>query len=327
MFTRLAYFRFFLAMSVVVFHLWRPIAPQAGRVAVMMFFFISGYLIAKLLSEAYKDRAKAFITNRFLRIYPIYWACAIFAFVVVLTIPEVAKTTNGAMDLPKTASNLFGNLIIFGQQGNPQRFLPPSWSLHVELVWYVLLFILYTAVEKFRVPVLMSFMIMPFIWAWMSNAPYYGNWIASGYAFALGALRYEFKGKIPTIIEWAAVLALPVILFATPLLFDLKGGSPKDIWSWLNLWVGPYVLFMAFGFFLKSTKKSMMADWAGSLSYPVFLVHWPCAALATAMGAERWLERFLVGTIITLIVSALVVAFVEEPLKARRTAIRKWNAA
>lgn len=38
MYPRLSYFRLFLAFAVVIFHVWRPMAPQSGRIAVMLFF-------------------------------------------------------------------------------------------------------------------------------------------------------------------------------------------------------------------------------------------------------------------------------------------------
>lgn len=64
--------RFFLAFNVVMFHLWNRAAPGASPVAVLGFFFISGFLITKIVREVYAmpTRAAAFVLNRALRIYP-----------------------------------------------------------------------------------------------------------------------------------------------------------------------------------------------------------------------------------------------------------------
>ena len=41
--------RFFLAANVVAFHLWNAAAPGAGPVAVLGFFFTSGFLITQVV--------------------------------------------------------------------------------------------------------------------------------------------------------------------------------------------------------------------------------------------------------------------------------------
>ncbi len=292
----------------------------------LLFFFVSGYLIAKLLTETYSGRAEAFIRNRFLRIYPIYWACALFGLAIVAIIPEVAVKTNKAMTLPSNGNTVFANLFIFGLNGSAERILPPAWSLHVELVWYCLLFILYTGFRNLRLLLLVAFLPLPVIWAVFYDAGFYGSWIASGYAFALGALRYETNFNFPKPVEFLALAAVPVILFATPLMFDLSGGNPADLGSWFNLWVAPFVMFVGFGVLLKEAPETASSSWAGSLSYPVFLVHWPCAALATKLGASWGAERFVWATILTLIVSVVIVLYVEHPLKKKRDAIRAAKA-
>lgn len=221
------------------------------------------------------------------------------------------------MTLPSNGNNLFSNVFIFGLNSSKQRVLPPAWSLHVELVWYCLLFIVYTGFRNVRVPLLIAFLPLPVIWAVFYESGFYGSWIASGYAFALGALRYEAKFNIPKRVEFLALAAVPIILFATPLIFDLSGGSPRNLGSWFNLWVAPYVMFLGFGRLLKDAPETASSSWAGSLSYPVFLVHWPCAALATKLGASWGAERFVWATILTLIVSVVIVLCVEHPLKKR----------
>src|SRR5687767_10319648 len=70
--------RFLLAASVVLAHA----GPISGftlvdsDVAVKAFYIISGFYMALILNEKYIDSNNSyslFITNRFLRIYPLYW--------------------------------------------------------------------------------------------------------------------------------------------------------------------------------------------------------------------------------------------------------------
>jgi peptidoglycan/LPS O-acetylase OafA/YrhL len=71
--------RFLLAMAVVAAHS-APILGLTlvgGKIAVQSFFVISGFYISLILNEKYPAGTRGtllFYGNRFLRIYPIYWA-------------------------------------------------------------------------------------------------------------------------------------------------------------------------------------------------------------------------------------------------------------
>lgn len=69
-------FRFLLAFAVVVAHarvtLGVPII--GGALAVKLFFVVSGFYMGLILAKRYKSAWKNFYINRFLRIYPLFWA-------------------------------------------------------------------------------------------------------------------------------------------------------------------------------------------------------------------------------------------------------------
>jgi peptidoglycan/LPS O-acetylase OafA/YrhL len=70
--------RFILAIGVVFSHAGMAFGftSLGGSVAVQAFFIISGFYIALILNEKYIEQNNSyqlFISNRFLRIYPIYW--------------------------------------------------------------------------------------------------------------------------------------------------------------------------------------------------------------------------------------------------------------
>ncbi|GAB3046429.1 hypothetical protein GCM10027185_57870 [Spirosoma pulveris] len=70
--------RFLLAISVVVFHTGKPLLGvkfSGGALAVQLFFVISGFYMSLILNEKYKKGTSTynlFITNRLLRLYPVY---------------------------------------------------------------------------------------------------------------------------------------------------------------------------------------------------------------------------------------------------------------
>ena len=70
--------RLILALAVVLEHSSQIFGYTlvGGRLAVQAFYIISGFYMSLILNEKYVGRGsyKLFITNRFLRLYPIYWA-------------------------------------------------------------------------------------------------------------------------------------------------------------------------------------------------------------------------------------------------------------
>ena len=108
--------RFFLAFNVVIFHLWNAAAPGAGPVAVLGFFFISGFLITQIVQEVYPmpARTRAFLRNRALRIYPQYLVALGLGLLSIHLYPDVAFHINSYLRLPATASEWRDQFDIFG---------------------------------------------------------------------------------------------------------------------------------------------------------------------------------------------------------------------
>src|SRR5258708_29799955 len=76
--------RLLFAISVVIHHegsLWGYRLISADM-AVRSFFIISGFYMALILREKYPSgNYRLFITNRFLRIYPLYWVVLCFTLI------------------------------------------------------------------------------------------------------------------------------------------------------------------------------------------------------------------------------------------------------
>ncbi|MCF8321913.1 MAG: acyltransferase family protein [Flavobacterium sp.] len=74
----MGFLRFILAISVVLAHSSSiyGFGLVGGKTAVQAFYIISGFYMTLILNEKYignNNSYKLFITNRFLRLYPIYW--------------------------------------------------------------------------------------------------------------------------------------------------------------------------------------------------------------------------------------------------------------
>jgi len=131
----LQYLRAIAAFSVVLCHasyyvkdirgdgrMWE-IFDRAGYLGVVLFFAISGYLMAQLAERATGLR---FLAHRLIRIYPIYWAC-IFG---VLLVEKIFKRP---IWLDPTAL-----LLIPG--ATRSYVLGVEWTLPFELTFYLIVF-------------------------------------------------------------------------------------------------------------------------------------------------------------------------------------------
>ena len=65
-------YRTLLAIAVVATHFGG--VNGFGLVAVFGFYSLSRFLMTLLVTGPYQGRRKAFLLNRFLRLYPLYWA-------------------------------------------------------------------------------------------------------------------------------------------------------------------------------------------------------------------------------------------------------------
>jgi peptidoglycan/LPS O-acetylase OafA/YrhL len=169
-------FRIILAISVVMGHAGFSFSV-GGLMAVQTFYIISGFYMALILTEKYTGKNnsyKLFITNRFLRLYPMYWAVLILTIIVsIFYITYSHGQSFGKLEMYREYFNemkagsfiflVFTNIGIFFQDtvmflglnaetGNLfftsnfgatlpalHQFLliPQAWSIGVELLFYL----------------------------------------------------------------------------------------------------------------------------------------------------------------------------------------------
>jgi peptidoglycan/LPS O-acetylase OafA/YrhL len=170
--------RFLLAISVVAHHCG-PIFGfdfVGGQVAVQSFFIISGFYMSLILNEKYvgiNSSYKLFITNRLIKLYPIYWTVLLGTLFACLAKYFITHGSDMAIisNYFSVKFNFFSfaylivtNLLIFGQDIvmflgiTPENgnlffttnfretspillfflFIPQAWSLGCELVFYLI---------------------------------------------------------------------------------------------------------------------------------------------------------------------------------------------
>jgi peptidoglycan/LPS O-acetylase OafA/YrhL len=268
--------RFLLAFNVVIFHIWNDVAPGAGPVAVLAFFYISGYLITQISQEVYAapGQTGAFFLNRFLRIYPQYICAVMLGLIAIHYFPDSAYDIHTNLSWPSGAAEWVPQFAIFGLYDSDVRVVPAAWSLSTELYYYLLIGLLTgrskklaTALFVVSVPVgaLCALKILPF--------DFYGHPIGNGFAFAFGGVTYFYRNALTVgrTLFAVACAAYGVHSYALPLLFE-------DGLDDANL-AGSLVCFCPLFIYLVQNNISegriaARANVLGKMAYPLFLTHW-----------------------------------------------------
>lgn len=227
------------------------------------------------------------------------------------------------MTMPSDIGGWLSNAFLFGLNGAKQRLVPPAWSLDVELCFYIFMGLFLTRTKW-----------MTKYWAWASvilhivllimdadlGERYYPLWSAS-LPFSFGACIYHFK--------LGQRLTHRKHLYWAPILFFLNVTIAPDTNK-----TGFYLSLLSAGYLIMvlrhvdpsqvSSKLKKWDDFGGNLSYPVFLAHWPIAALTIQMGwAEQkggWL--LLAAMVPTMVFAILIHYWIEVPVEVLRRRIR-----
>lgn len=324
MYSRLNYLRFFLALTVLVFHANFLAVPLGGTLAVWCFFVISGYLVSDILYGRYRNRSGDFLTNRFLRIYPVYWTSVALGLALVILLPEIGAAGRKGIFLPQNYPQWFSNLTLFGANAsNGVRWIVrPAWSLAIEMQWYLILFVGSFLPKRFMLSFFGVVLLIPAFLHFGLGEKILSK--GAGYCFALGALAYHLNFRAPRWIQLTALALLPVFLLVLPRYFGFSAYDHTKLGVWLVFVSVPLLLFLCMPWLSKKSEASALSRFAGEISYPLFLIHFYLVSLFrtyTTIPHNSW---HLVGvvTVSSLIVSAAIVFLVDRPIARVRTSIR-----
>jgi len=272
-----------------------------ATIAVQSFFMISGFYMALILNQKYIGAGSysLFITNRFLKLFPIYWI--VLVGVLALTgyywarhgnLGIFAVWSDYALDWKSAAYLALTNLLIFGQdltlflkfapdmtlafttsfsQSSPPvyRFLliPPAWSLGLELTFYVMApWLLRRSTVFLGVLMSLSLMLRYFLAVrlGLDHDPWTYRFFPLEIAlFLAGAIAF----KAYVAMSWARIPnRLLWAAFGVILLFTFVGRH-------IHLWVFYGCFALALPFIFRLTRNSVLDRHIGDLSYPMYVSH------------------------------------------------------
>ena len=340
-------FRLLLALLVMVQHSLRGLVPpevsavllpmELGSTAVLLFFVLSGFIVAEAADRVYAARPIAFVTNRVIRIYPTYLV-ALALMVSVLALLHAVGAGAAADTVLNTrtdlsARNILLNLlaILPGANGMLDRsggspILGLAWALRIEMLFYFVLFGHLLASKVLKVPAekLLTFSGFAGLAAYAVLLPQARNASLEFFPyFVLGVSAYYFARDRSVLAGGLGFAAL--ILVALHLGFQPTRRSAVPL---LEL-SGGLVVFAAIvlrsGAWRRDATLERDDRYLGDLTYPLYLTHNTGLMLAGAILPLFSGTAVLAGFALSLGVAWAVTAWFERPLSRVRSAVRGFS--
>lgn len=270
---------------------------MTGRLAVMGFYVVSGYLITRVFEERYGTKysgAVSFFINRLLRLYPLYLVMVALTWIAVNRAGAVPVEPGGpASWLPgHKAFNAWDLLLMprFSEHwawlGN-HDLVPQAWSLDVEFAFYAMPLLLLLPFGRlfFLLCGAASFgLFLGLMYASESFGFYddyvYKNTLATFWFFALGGLAYMARDRLrdrvaglPVAAPLAGVVLFVGGLSTTRYLSDFLERAGE---GWVALVIAFNVvtgLLAVLVILAAGDREDDLCRMLGELSYGIYLNH------------------------------------------------------
>jgi len=325
-------YRTILAIFVVIGHLGH--APFIGTYSVFGFYILSGYLMTRIMKKSYGYTIPGvfrYLTNRFLRIYPIYWISILFSLILILNVSEESiKTVSPYIYLPINFESILRNIsIVFSVHSEP-RLTPPSWALTVEIFYYVLIA---SGISKNKYLTLLWFLASCLYSSYLligdaSFSYRYFTIPAASLPFSLGALLFYIEPNPLAKKNYLKIIILSILIISNYFI-SLFFNVLESFGFYINLFLSANIIFTLSHI---KTKNKLLKKYdllIGNLSYPIYLVHYQCGILSLLIFSylnfdiEKGSNIFVLSSlIICLLLSHLIAIFIENKIEDLRNKVR-----
>ncbi|MDB5110560.1 MAG: hypothetical protein JWR67_1674 [Mucilaginibacter sp.] len=344
--------RFLLAICVVLSHTTRY---GNGPVAVEAFFIISGFYITLILNEKYINGNNSywlFISNRFLRLFPLYWTVLLLTLLCALLIPGFnAKAHPGGLEMYKEYGHnlsfttyfylIFTNICIFFQDTslflgislhtgnlyythdfritNPPvwqfELLTQAWSISLELIFYLIApFILRKKWGWIIVAIIGSMLLKIY-----GSTHNYGNdpWNYRFFPFELmyfllGSVAYLFYKNVIKKVQVPRIINIGLLSIVAGYTVFYSVLHFKYVYELYILCVFSFMPFL-----FKYTKDIKIDRFIGELSYPIYITHVLMMNLSRTAGVKHLAIPTILGSIIA---SIILIKFLGDKIERVRQA-------
>ncbi len=288
-----------------------------GKIGVVLFFMLSGFLIPFSLKK--NTTVRNFLIKRFFRLYPVFWVSILLGVVFLLNSPPSIKT-------------ILANITMVPEILGAKSIIGIYWTLQIELIFYGFCVILFLAnfLHKFTGVILSSigFLIIAFLASVIRFYLQIKLPIALFLALSLMFYGYVFKsyllytsGQFSFITSKNKVfvkvfpIVFCLVMLAISFLAYNKNYGHNEVWYRYFL---SYLI--AFVLFLLLTSKfkieSNLLAYFGKISYSFYLFHVIVIHVVGQLNLEPTFINNVLFTLSSLLLTTLVsiigFKFVEE---------------
>ncbi len=319
-------------------HTFSFFSNTGGRIGVILFFVLSGFLITTLLMREHKQsgtvRLRNFYLKRVLRIWPIYYLLLAICAVLGL-VPISANTWTLCLLIFPNVANAIGQSLLCS---------PHIWSIGAEeqfyLVWPVMIKKLRNHLLTCLLLILVVFTLAPFVISGFGadsiswKAPVLKLFYLTKFnCFAIGGIAAWWVWQQPYIARqnagWLAHLVLVVVLLMW--IMGIHAGRITD-----ECYAFLFALLIAIMGLHKNSVpllENKVISYLGRISYGIYMYHWLAILLAVELcksvvdsGHFGWVSG-VVSLGITVGVSALSFHFFEGYFLSLKKGIDKLKTA
>ena len=341
--------RAFAVMAVLLYHAGVPFL-QGGFIGVDVFFVLSGFLITSLLLRGFDTRGvvslRGFYFRRFLRLVPALLALVLALAVVAPVLLPRAQAKSYYVDalLALTYLSNWARAFVL----HPPDLLAHTWSLAIEWQFYLLWPCLLVALLKAGVPrrriLTIAACLALLSWSWRSLL------------FATGQSIDRVYNGLDTRVDALMIGCALAVALSSPLGVALKSEQARRVlrlsapaavlvllsFAVVGRWNSAAMVY--YGFFvvaicagvlvlaaqspgsrwLRAVLSNRVAVWTGSISYGLYLWHYPVFRLIARSGLPHTsIVDLTAGMVITFGCAAASYYFLETPAMRLRNRSRR----
>ena len=304
--------RFILAILVVLSHLGITFyGYNPGVSAVVIFYMLAGMVSYKLLSTKFEHKPFLYYLDRIKRIFPLYFLVLTFSYILYI----LGASSYFISDSPNVLDYISNLIIIplsYYMYSGVDKFtlVPPVWSLGVELQFYIIAPFIILYLKRLFLVFFFSMTIYILAIIGILQTDYFGYRLIIGviFIFLIGvfiqkAINEDKYNHInPLIVTYIILFLVSIYVYMT------KYKAPYNHETLIALLVGIPLLLK-----LKKTQRFTILDkYLGTISYAVFLLHFPVLWLVKMYGYSS--NNIFLIVSLTIILSSIFIYFEKKLL-------------
>jgi len=309
--------------------------PDRGHDAVIVFFVLSGYVIAATTDRKMDSGLRGYFLDRAARVYSVALPTLIFSFVVAVFINSIVLSTN-QLDIFGWLTDSFINLFFLGQSWSWKKWIPyniPYWSLCYEVMYYMAfgIFIFWQGIKRYVGLIIVLAIAGPKVLLLMP-------------CWLLGVFIYKTRDKVQLSprMAWIVAFIAPVILSVVlhklnfgPFMrstFATLFGDQKEYLEFSNDFYIDYVTAILISINIYASRYiifdfpkiiSNLFVKGASISFTLYLMHGPMLGIIQNLVKEE--ERHsLIWFFIAVVVIPLACYLISQYTEFKRSSLRRW---